>query len=68
MEQNKNSLHVSVRIKVKVMCEIWCVLEGDVVVDSEDRKDLSVSDIMCCTYARMLSHKMERTYSEYKYK
>jgi hypothetical protein len=29
------------------MCEISCVLEGEDLVDSEDMKDLNVSDIVC---------------------
>jgi hypothetical protein len=29
------------------MCEISCVLEGEDLVDSEDLKHLSVSDIVC---------------------
>jgi hypothetical protein len=38
----------------KVMCYVSCVLQGD-RVDFEDPKDLSVSDIECYKYARLVS-------------
>lgn len=44
------------------MCKISCVLQGDGLVYSDDMKDLSVND-MCWKYARILSYKVERTYT-----
>jgi hypothetical protein len=32
-----------------------CILEEDDLVDSEDLKDLSVSDVVCYLYARLVS-------------
>jgi hypothetical protein len=52
--------------RFKAMCEISRVLEGEDLVDSEDLKDLSVSDIVCNKYARLLSCDVERTFSQYK--
>jgi hypothetical protein len=51
---------------IKVMCEISCVLEGEDLVDFEDLKDLSASDITCYKYARLISCDVERTFSQYK--
>jgi hypothetical protein len=42
------------------MCDISCVLEGEDEVDFEDLKDLSVSDIKCYKYARLVSCDVER--------
>jgi hypothetical protein len=42
------------------MCEISCVLEGN------DLKDLSVSNIVCHKYARLVSCDVERTFYQYK--
>jgi hypothetical protein len=39
----------------EIMCNISCVLQGEDLVDSKDLKDLSVSDIVCYMYARMVS-------------
>lgn len=38
----------------KVICEILCLLEEENLIDSEDLKDLNVSDILCYNYARLL--------------
>jgi hypothetical protein len=37
------------------MCEVSCVPEREGLVDSEDLKDLSVSDIVCYKNARLVS-------------
>jgi hypothetical protein len=42
------------------MCEILCVMEG------EHLKHLSVSDIVCHKYARLVSCDVERTFHQYK--
>jgi hypothetical protein len=42
-----------------------CALDGQDLHDSEDLKDLSVSDTVCYNYARIL-YDMERTFSQYK--
>jgi hypothetical protein len=44
------------------MCNISCVLEGEDRVDFEDLKDLSVSDIECYKYARLMSCDVESTF------
>jgi hypothetical protein len=48
------------------MCNISCVLEEEDQVDFEDLKDLSVNDIECYKYARLVSCDVERTFSQYK--
>jgi hypothetical protein len=48
------------------MCDISCVLEGEDQVDFENLKDLSVSDIECYKYARLVSRDMEHAFSQYK--
>jgi hypothetical protein len=48
------------------MCDISCVLDGEDEVDFEDQKDLSVSDMECYKYARLVSCDVERTFSQYK--
>jgi hypothetical protein len=48
------------------MCEISCVLEGEDLVNSEDLKDLSVSDIVCYKHAKLVSCELEHTFSQYK--
>jgi hypothetical protein len=48
------------------MCEISCALEGKDPVDSEDLKDLSVSDIVCYKYARLVSCDVERIFSQHR--
>jgi hypothetical protein len=48
------------------MCDISCVLEGEDEVDFEDLKDLSVNDIECYKYVRLVSCDVERTFSQYK--
>jgi hypothetical protein len=50
----------------KVMYKISCVLEGEDLVDSEDLKDLSLSDIMCYKYARLVSCDVERAFPQYR--
>jgi uncharacterized protein YacL (UPF0231 family) len=47
----------------KVICDTSCVLEREEQVDFEDLKDLSVSDIECYKYARLVSCDVERTFS-----
>jgi hypothetical protein len=46
------------------MRKISCVLEGEDMVDSEDLKDFSVSDVMCSRYERLISCDVERTFSQ----
>jgi hypothetical protein len=48
------------------MCEISCVLEAEDPVDYEDPKVLSVSNIVCCEYARLVACDVERIFSRYK--
>jgi hypothetical protein len=48
------------------MCDISYVLEGEDQVDFEDLEDLSVSDIECYKYARLVSCDAERTFSQNK--
>jgi hypothetical protein len=43
-----------------------CILEKDDLVDFENLKDLSVSDIVCYLYARLVSCDVERTFSRCK--
>jgi hypothetical protein len=47
----------------QVMCKISCLLEGEDLADSEDVKDLSLSDIVCYKCARLLSCDVEQTFS-----
>jgi hypothetical protein len=48
------------------MYHISCILEGEDQVDFEDLKDLSVGDIECCKYTRLVSCDVEHTFSQYK--
>jgi hypothetical protein len=50
----------------KVTCDISRVLQGEDQVDFEDLKDLSVSNIECYKYARLVSCDMEHTFSQYQ--
>jgi hypothetical protein len=47
-------------------CTISRVLEGENLADSEDLKDFSVSDIVCCKYARLVSCDVELPFFQYK--
>jgi hypothetical protein len=44
------------------MCDIIYVLKGEEQLDFEDLKDLSISDIKCYKYARLVSCDVERTF------
>jgi hypothetical protein len=64
MKQNLRS-YFSKNKKFEVKCEISCVWGGD-LVDSAELEDLSVSDIVCGEYARLVSCDVEHTFSQYK--
>jgi hypothetical protein len=66
VKQKSRSCFSKNKNKGLVMCEISCIFEGKDLVDSEDMKDLSVSDIVCYMYARPVSCDVERTFSPYK--
>lgn len=44
------------------MCEISCMLEEEDPVDSGDLNCLSVSDMVCYKYARLVSSDVECTF------
>jgi hypothetical protein len=48
------------------MCKISRALEKEDLVDSEHLKDLSVSDIVCQRYARLVLCDVERIFSQNK--
>jgi hypothetical protein len=50
---------------LKVMYEISCVFGGDLAY-SEKPEDVSINDIVCYKYARLVSCDAERTFSQYK--
>jgi hypothetical protein len=50
----------------KVMCDTSCLVEGEAQVYFEDQKDLSVSDVECYKYARLVSCDVECTSSQHK--
>jgi hypothetical protein len=45
------------------MYQILCMLEREDQINSEDLKDLSVSDIMCYKHAKLINCEVELTFS-----